>query len=87
MILQVMLVPPTSEPLLGSVDDDNLIDTSDIDIQLPMLVYVSWEKCLGYDHNKKAGAMNALIRTSAIMSMGHSFLISIVTTPSSIPLH
>ncbi len=70
MILQVMLAPPTSEPLMGSADDDNLIDTSDIDIRLPMLVYVSREKRPGYDHNKKAGAMNALVRTSAIMSNG-----------------
>ncbi|CAK9883382.1 unnamed protein product [Sphagnum jensenii] len=69
-IIQVMLAPPTSEPLMGSADDDNLIDTSDIDIRLPMLVYVSREKRPGYDHNKKAGAMNALVRTSAIMSNG-----------------
>ncbi|CAM6059915.1 unnamed protein product [Sphagnum tenellum] len=69
-IIQVMLAPPTSEPLMGSADDDNLIDTSDIDIRLPMLVYVSREKRPGYEHNKKAGAMNALVRTSAIMSNG-----------------
>ncbi|CAM6029697.1 unnamed protein product [Sphagnum balticum] len=42
----------------------------DIDIRLPMLVYVSREKRPGYDHNKKAGAMNAMVRTSAIMSNG-----------------
>ncbi|CAK9855779.1 unnamed protein product [Sphagnum jensenii] len=41
-----------------------------IDIRLPMLVYVSREKRPGYDHNKKAGAMNALVRSSAIMSNG-----------------
>jgi cellulose synthase/poly-beta-1,6-N-acetylglucosamine synthase-like glycosyltransferase len=35
-----------------------------------MLVYVSREKRPGYDHNKKAGAMNALVRTSAVMSNG-----------------
>ncbi|GJN28155.1 hypothetical protein PR202_gb16245 [Eleusine coracana subsp. coracana] len=33
-----------------------------------MLVYVSREKRPGYDHNKKAGAMNALVRVSAVMS-------------------
>jgi cellulose synthase/poly-beta-1,6-N-acetylglucosamine synthase-like glycosyltransferase len=65
-----MLAPPTSEPLMGSNDEENMIDTSDIDIRLPMLVYVSREKRPGYDHNKKAGAMNALVRSSAIMSNG-----------------
>eukprot|EP00249_Psilotum_nudum_P020864 c27878_g5_i1 orf=196-3198(+) len=69
-IIQVMLSPPSSEPLLGNSDEDNMLDTSDIDIRLPMLVYVSREKRPGYDHNKKAGAMNALVRTSAIMSNG-----------------
>ncbi|KAJ7513870.1 hypothetical protein O6H91_23G017400 [Diphasiastrum complanatum] len=69
-IIQVMLAPPSSEPLMGIVDEDNMIDTTDIDTRLPMLVYVSREKRPGYDHNKKAGAMNALVRTSAIMSNG-----------------
>ncbi|KAG0577200.1 hypothetical protein M758_5G132500 [Ceratodon purpureus] len=69
-IIQVMLAPPTHEPLLGSDDEENIIDTTGIDIRLPMLVYVSREKRPGYDHNKKAGAMNALVRTSAIMSNG-----------------
>ncbi|KAF9688135.1 hypothetical protein SADUNF_Sadunf02G0165700 [Salix dunnii] len=44
---------------------ENLLDTTEIDIRLPMLVYVSHEKRSGYDHNKK---VNALVRTSAIMS-------------------
>ncbi|KAL2642043.1 hypothetical protein R1flu_009630 [Riccia fluitans] len=69
-IIQVMLAPPGNEPVMGSADEENLIDTSDVDIRLPMLVYVSREKRPGYDHNKKAGAMNALVRTSAIMSNG-----------------
>ncbi|BBN01217.1 cellulose synthase-like protein [Marchantia polymorpha subsp. ruderalis] len=69
-IIQVMLAPPGNEPVMGSNDEENLIDTSDVDIRLPMLVYVSREKRPGYDHNKKAGAMNALVRTSAIMSNG-----------------
>ncbi|KAJ7524033.1 hypothetical protein O6H91_18G073800 [Diphasiastrum complanatum] len=68
-IIQVMLAPPSHDPILGKEDDD-LIDTTDIDIRLPMLVYVSREKRPGYDHNKKAGAMNALVRTSAVMSNG-----------------
>eukprot|EP00475_Leptophrys_vorax_P009545 TRINITY_DN1631_c0_g4_i3.p2 TRINITY_DN1631_c0_g4~~TRINITY_DN1631_c0_g4_i3.p2 ORF type:complete len:1083 (-),score=34.71 TRINITY_DN1631_c0_g4_i3:3641-6889(-) len=35
---------------------------------LPRLVYVSREKRPGYNHHKKAGAMNALIRVSAVLS-------------------
>ncbi|KAF9604302.1 hypothetical protein IFM89_005628 [Coptis chinensis] len=70
-IIQAMLAPPNSEPVSGTeADSDNLIDTTEVDIRLPMLVYVSREKRPGYDHNKKAGAMNALVRTSAIMSNG-----------------
>lgn len=68
-IIQVMLKPPSDEPLPGSADDV-LIDLTDVDIRLPLLVYVSREKRPGYDHNKKAGAMNALVRASAIMSNG-----------------
>ncbi|KAH7287526.1 hypothetical protein KP509_32G060200 [Ceratopteris richardii] len=69
-IIQVMLRPPSSEPVQGGSDSENLIDAQDVDIRLPMLVYVSREKRPGYDHNKKAGAMNALVRASAIMSNG-----------------
>ncbi|GAB2281685.1 Cellulose synthase-like protein D5 [Dionaea muscipula] len=70
-IIQAMLAPPNSEPVYGSsAGADNLIDTTEVDIRLPMLVYVSREKRPGYDHNKKAGAMNALVRTSAVMSNG-----------------
>nr|QHI06030.1 cellulose synthase A catalytic subunit 4 [Paulownia fortunei] len=36
--------------------------------ELPRLVYVSREKRPGYQHNKKAGAMNALIRVSAVLT-------------------
>ncbi|XVF11589.1 hypothetical protein REPUB_Repub08aG0040100 [Reevesia pubescens] len=38
------------------------MDLSEVDIHLPMLVYVTREKRPGYDHNKKAWAMNALVR-------------------------
>ncbi|KAA8533476.1 hypothetical protein F0562_031090 [Nyssa sinensis] len=69
-IIQVMLKPPSDEPLRGTADDTRLIDLTDVDIRLPLLVYVSREKRPGYDHNKKAGAMNALVRASAIMSNG-----------------
>lgn len=69
-IIQVMLKPPSDEPLHGVSDDSSILDVTDIDIRLPLLVYVSREKRPGYDHNKKAGAMNALVRASAIMSNG-----------------
>ncbi|XWS21794.1 hypothetical protein CRYUN_Cryun30bG0085400 [Craigia yunnanensis] len=36
--------------------------------ELPRLIYVSREKRPGFDHHKKAGAMNALVRVSAIIS-------------------
>ncbi|KAE9611358.1 putative cellulose synthase (UDP-forming) chromatin regulator PHD family [Lupinus albus] len=36
--------------------------------ELPRLVYVSREKRPGYEHHKKAGAMNALVRVSAVIS-------------------
>ncbi|XP_024028705.1 cellulose synthase-like protein D2 [Morus notabilis] len=69
-IIQVMVKPPSDEPLKGTETDSNSMDLTEVDIRLPMLVYVSREKRPGYDHNKKAGAMNALVRASAIMSNG-----------------
>ncbi|KAG5053327.1 hypothetical protein JHK87_005525 [Glycine soja] len=69
-ILQVMLKPPSPDPLFGSADDDKILDFTEVDTRLPMFVYVSREKRPGYDHNKKAGAMNALVRASAILSNG-----------------
>ncbi|KAC9404467.1 hypothetical protein E3N88_45891 [Mikania micrantha] len=68
-ILQIMLKPPSPDPLHGS-GEEGLIDYSDVDIRLPMFVYMSREKRSGYDHNKKAGAMNALVRSSAVLSNG-----------------
>nr|GMC55927.1 cellulose synthase-like protein D3 [Ipomoea batatas] len=69
-IIQVMLKPPSDEPLYGNIAEGNPTDFTEVDIRLPMLVYVSREKRPGYDHNKKAGAMNALVRASAVMSNG-----------------
>ncbi|CAI0471283.1 unnamed protein product [Linum tenue] len=68
-ILQVMLKPPSTDPLMGG-SDDKILDFTNVDIRLPMFVYVSREKRPGYDHNKKAGAMNCLVRASAILSNG-----------------
>lgn len=36
---------------------------------LPRLVYVSREKRPGFDHHKKAGAMNALVELSLSLSL------------------
>ncbi|GFY96461.1 cellulose synthase A2 [Actinidia rufa] len=36
--------------------------------ELPHLIYVSREKRPGFEHHKKAGAMNALVRVSAVIS-------------------
>uniref|UniRef100_A0A452YD33 Cellulose synthase n=1 Tax=Aegilops tauschii subsp. strangulata TaxID=200361 RepID=A0A452YD33_AEGTS len=36
--------------------------------ELPRLVYVSREKRPGHNHHKKAGAMNALVRVSAVLT-------------------
>ncbi|KAI9111962.1 hypothetical protein K1719_017652 [Acacia pycnantha] len=69
-IIQVMLKPPSEDPLTGTTAESNALDFTEVDIRLPMLVYVSREKRPGYDHNKKAGAMNALVRASAVMSNG-----------------
>ncbi|OWM78211.1 hypothetical protein CDL15_Pgr015030 [Punica granatum] len=68
-ILQVMSKVPESEPVMGHADEKRL-DFTGIDIRLPMFAYVSREKRPGYDHNKKAGAMNAMVRASAILSNG-----------------
>ncbi|KAJ3692259.1 hypothetical protein LUZ60_012609 [Juncus effusus] len=69
-ILQVMIKTPHPDPIYGQPGDHPYIDFTDIDVRLPMFVYVSREKRKGYDHNKKAGAMNALVRASAILSNG-----------------
>ncbi|CAA6672302.1 unnamed protein product [Spirodela intermedia] len=69
-VLQVMLRPPAPEPVMGPPEEERMMDFSDVDVRLPMLVYMSREKRRGYDHNKKAGAMNALVRSSAVLSNG-----------------
>lgn len=68
-ILQVMIKVPEPDPVMGQPDEKRL-DFTGVDIRLPMFAYVSREKRKGYDHNKKAGAMNALVRASAILSNG-----------------
>ncbi|KAJ3688427.1 hypothetical protein LUZ61_017591 [Rhynchospora tenuis] len=72
-IIQVMIRPPSSNSQKGTRDGIYYgvqINFSEVDVRLPMLVYLSREMRPVYDHNKKAGAMNALLRSSAIMSNG-----------------
>ncbi|KAK3125330.1 hypothetical protein QOZ80_7BG0603440 [Eleusine coracana subsp. coracana] len=45
-----------------------------VDARLPMLVYVSREKSPSYEHNKKAGALNAQLRISALLSNAPFFI-------------
>ncbi|KAL0456819.1 UNVERIFIED_CONTAM: Cellulose synthase-like protein D1 [Sesamum latifolium] len=68
-ILQIMSKVPEYDPVMGGPDEGRL-DFTGVDIRLPMFAYVSREKRKCYDHNKKAGAMNALVRASAILSNG-----------------
>ncbi|KAH0471131.1 hypothetical protein IEQ34_000854 [Dendrobium chrysotoxum] len=59
-IIQAMLTPPNSEPVMDvEANENGFITTTTVRERRP-----------GYDHDKKAGAMNALVRTSAIMSNG-----------------
>ncbi|CAN1805156.1 Cellulose synthase-like protein D4 [Linum perenne] len=68
--MKMLKMKRESDPLMGGSNEDNILDFTGIDIRLPMFVYVSREKRPGYDHNKKAGAMNCLVRASAILSNG-----------------
>nr|ABZ01581.1 cellulose synthase-like CslF9 [Hordeum vulgare] len=68
-ILQVMLDQPSKDPELGmAASSDHPLDFSAVDVRLPMLVYIAREKRPGYDHQKKAGAMNVQLRVSALLS-------------------
>ncbi|KAI3721107.1 hypothetical protein L2E82_32111 [Cichorium intybus] len=63
----IQLIPGPKCTYKTENDPEDLIDTQNIDTRLPMQVYVSRERRPEFDHNKKAGAMNALVRASAIM--------------------
>ncbi|KAK4425535.1 Cellulose synthase-like protein G2 [Sesamum alatum] len=56
--------PPTIE-VIGHANDDG-IDTDNND--MPLLVYVAREKRPSHPHNFKAGALNVLLRISAMIS-------------------
>ncbi|KAL6535109.1 Cellulose synthase-like protein D1 [Orobanche minor] len=74
-ILQIMSKVPDNDIVMGGPDEGRL-DFTGIDMRLPMVAYISREKRRCYDHNKKAGAMNALVRASAILSNG-SFILNL----------
>ncbi|OEL23112.1 Mixed-linked glucan synthase 2 [Dichanthelium oligosanthes] len=68
-IVKVILNHPSHKPQLGSpASIENPFDFSNVDMRLPMLVYLSREKRPGYNHQKKAGAMNVMLRISALLS-------------------
>ncbi|XP_042425999.1 cellulose synthase-like protein D2 [Zingiber officinale] len=69
-MIQVILKAPSDEPLFGNYEEAASLDFTGIDMRLPMLVYVSREKHPEYEHHKKAGTLNALLRASAVMSNG-----------------
>uniref|UniRef100_A0A0E0M6P6 Glycosyltransferase 2-like domain-containing protein n=1 Tax=Oryza punctata TaxID=4537 RepID=A0A0E0M6P6_ORYPU len=67
-VVHVLIDSAGSSPQLGDVDGSKLIDLTSVDVRLPGLVYVCREKSHGHAHHRKAGAMNALLRASAVLS-------------------
>jgi mixed-linked glucan synthase len=69
-MMQVVLNQPSEEPQLGPPPptSDIPLDFSVVDVCLPMLVYITWEKRPAYDHQKKAGVMNVQLRVSALLT-------------------
>ncbi|KAF8720607.1 hypothetical protein HU200_023677 [Digitaria exilis] len=67
-VVQVLINPPSSSTPQVGVDATDLLDLSDIDVRVPAVVYMCREKRHGRAHHRKAGAMNALLRASAVLS-------------------
>uniref|UniRef100_J3MLW3 Glycosyltransferase 2-like domain-containing protein n=1 Tax=Oryza brachyantha TaxID=4533 RepID=J3MLW3_ORYBR len=68
-IVRVILNHPSCKPRLGlPASADKPLDLSGVDVRLPVLVYISREKRPGYNHQKKAGAMNVMLRVSALLT-------------------
>ncbi|KAL6897405.1 hypothetical protein ACP4OV_007101 [Aristida adscensionis] len=76
-VVEVLVDRPSPTPNLAAgagagigVGDmgSNHVDLSSVDARLPALVYVCREKRRGRAHHGKAGAMNALLRASAVLS-------------------
>uniref|UniRef100_J3N1X0 Glycosyltransferase 2-like domain-containing protein n=1 Tax=Oryza brachyantha TaxID=4533 RepID=J3N1X0_ORYBR len=66
--VQVLIDSAGRGAQLGVVEGSKLIDLTSVDGHLPALVYVRREKRRGRAHHRKAGAMNALLRASAVLS-------------------
>ncbi|KAK8445187.1 hypothetical protein SEVIR_9G277500v4 [Setaria viridis] len=64
-VVEVLVSPPSRTPQLGAT---NLLDFSSVDVRVPAVVYMCREKRHGRAHHRKAGAMNALLRASAVLS-------------------
>ncbi|CAL4940411.1 unnamed protein product [Urochloa decumbens] len=69
-VVEVLVHPPSRTPQLGvsAVDARNFLDLSSVDVRVPAVVYICREKRRGVAHHRKAGAMNALLRASAVLS-------------------
>ncbi|OEL31438.1 putative mixed-linked glucan synthase 6 [Dichanthelium oligosanthes] len=68
IVLMLVNHPSHTRQLGPPASADNPLDFSMVDVRLPMLVYVAREKRPGFNHEKKAGAMNALTRCSAVLT-------------------
>ncbi|KAL5231152.1 hypothetical protein ABZP36_029928 [Zizania latifolia] len=67
-VVQALIGPAGHTPQHGDIDGNKLVDLTSVDTRLPALVYVCREKRRGKAHQRKAGAMNALLRASAVLS-------------------
>ncbi|KAK3127339.1 hypothetical protein QOZ80_7AG0571670 [Eleusine coracana subsp. coracana] len=68
-IVQIVRDHPGPKPHHGlRASDIHPVNFSDVDTRLPMLVYVARGKNPCYDHNKKAGNLNAQLRVSALLT-------------------
>ncbi|KAF7008084.1 hypothetical protein CFC21_022941 [Triticum aestivum] len=67
-IVKVVLDHSVRGHNLGSQASTHNLNFANTDVRLPMLVYISRGKNPSYDHNKKAGALNAQLRASALLS-------------------
>lgn len=69
-LVELLVGPPSRTPQLGAtvLDATNLLDLSSVDVRVPAVVYMCREKRHGRAHHRKAGAMNALLRASAVLS-------------------
>ena len=73
-VVDVLIGRPSRTPQLGvrtivdGTTNQQLVDLSSVDLRVPAVVYMCREKRHGRAHHRKAGAMNALLRASAVLS-------------------